>query len=865
MKLFLTSGVAIACFLGTLKTSCFAGDPFTRVTTGPVVTNLNCTGAAWGDFNNDGYIDLFMSPFSRSSLLFSNNGNGSFSQVTAGSVTTDSGSTFGACWGDYDNDGLLDLFVGVNNQGNDWLYRNTGGGTFTKVSSGPVVTSRGNANNCSWADYDNDGFIDLFVANSDQNDFLFHNNGDGTFSRITNNPIALKAGNSQGGGWGDYDNDGLPDLFVSRVNEPNLLYHNAGAGVFTAVTNDPIVGEVAVGQGTSWGDYDNNGYLDMFVAQPGGSAKNLLYRNNGDGTFTKVTVGPVVNDMGGSSSGSWGDYDNDGFLDLFVANRSGTNFLYHNNGDGGFNRVTGSIIGTDAPNSFSAAWGDYDNDGCLDIVVTCAPNAISRLYRNNGSTNSWLTVLCEGRLSNRAAIGAKVRALATIRGRSVWQLREISGGQNLGSQDDMRPHFGLGDATNIERLRIEWPSGVVQEFANVGTNQFLSVVEPAVTITPRFADVPVGTSVTFRVQSLLPGDACQWMHNGLPLVGATNDVLTIPHVGAGDGGAYTALLTDAISQSSILARPARLTGPVEILKHPQPRNVPAGSNAVFSVNATGNGTLTYQWQRNGVDIEGTTNFTLVLTNIQLLNEASYRVVVSNSYGAMLSESAQLQVLIRPVVKVHPLSQSIVAGGAVTLAVAATGNPLPFTFRWRQGTVIVTNITIDSSNCFYRIANLQPPAAGDVIRYSVAVTNLAGVTLSSIAEIVVLADLDADGLPDEWESRYGLADLADAASRDEDMDGASNEEEYYAGTDPLDPQSRLQLDIVREDHNVLIGFNVVSNRTYSVQSRALPPDSQWTTVIDVMPQSTNALVRVAPKTSEPGRIYRVVTPRQTDSW
>src|SRR5262249_43117350 len=201
----------------------------------------SCSGVAWGDFNRDGFIDLFVSPFNRASLLFSNNGDGTFTRVLNGSIVTDSGSTFGACWADYDNDGWLDLFVGVNNQGNDWLYHNNGNGSFTKITSGPVVSSGGNANNCAWGDYDNDGFVDLFVANSDQNDFLFHNLGNGAFARITNNPIALKPGNSQGGSWGDYDNDGLLDLFVSRVNEPNLLYHNQGGGAFVAVTNDPIV------------------------------------------------------------------------------------------------------------------------------------------------------------------------------------------------------------------------------------------------------------------------------------------------------------------------------------------------------------------------------------------------------------------------------------------------------------------------------------------------------------------------------------------------------------------------------------------------------------------------------------------------
>src|SRR6267142_1810131 len=424
-----------------------AQDPFTRITSGPVVSGINSTVLAWGDFNNDGFQDLFVSTRTGPSLLYSNNGNGTFSRILAAPVATDSGSCFGAAWGDYDNDGFLDLFIGVNNFGNDWLYHNNGLGGFTKMTTGSIVNSGGNANNCGWADYDHDGFLDLFVANSDQNDFLYHNNGDGTFTRITNNAIALKAGNSQGGSWADYDNDGWPDLFVSRVNEPNLLYHNEGNGIFTPVTNGIIVHDVSVGQGTSWGDYDNDGYLDLFVVNP--NARNFLYHNNGDGTFNKITNGAIVTDIGNGHGCGWADYDNDGYLDLFVANRLGANFL----------------------------------------------------YRNNGNSNAWLTLKLEGRLSNRAAIGAKVRVKATIDRREVWQLREISGGGGLGSQNDLRAGFGLGSATNVDLVRIEWPSGIVQEFHDVAPRQFLTVIEPDARIMPAALELQAGENGAFTVST----------------------------------------------------------------------------------------------------------------------------------------------------------------------------------------------------------------------------------------------------------------------------------------------------------------------------------------------------------------------------
>jgi hypothetical protein len=215
-------------------------------------------------------------------------------------------------------------------------------------------------------DYDNDGFLDLWVANSDQNDFLYYNNRDGTFTRTTTNAIALKTGNSQGGAWADYDEDGLPDLFVSRINEPNLLYHNEGGGVFTPVTNGIIVHDPSVGQGTAWGDYDNDGHLDLFVANP--NRLNSLYHNNGDGTFNKITNGAIATDIVNGGGCAWADYDNDGYLDLFVAVRFGVSSLYHNTGTGTFTRVT-NVVTTNSGDAVSGAWADYDNDGFQDLFV----------------------------------------------------------------------------------------------------------------------------------------------------------------------------------------------------------------------------------------------------------------------------------------------------------------------------------------------------------------------------------------------------------------------------------------------------------------------------------------------------------------
>jgi len=176
--------------------------------------------------------------------------------------------------------------------------------------------------------------------------------------------------------------------------------------------------------------------------------------------------------------GAWGDYDSDGLVDLFVVDATGNNRLYHNDGDGAFSRVLSGSLVNDGGQSQACAWGDYDNDGFLDLFVANQSNEPNFLYRNTGNANAWLKVRCEGTLSNRSAIGAKVRLRAIISGNVVEQLRELTGGDGRSGQT-LIAHFGLGDATIIDTLRIEWPSGIVQELHDVMPRQFLTVTEPA--------------------------------------------------------------------------------------------------------------------------------------------------------------------------------------------------------------------------------------------------------------------------------------------------------------------------------------------------------------------------------------------------
>jgi hypothetical protein len=453
------------------------GPTFTKGTNEPFSLGGGAQALAWGDFNQDGWVDVYFAVrSSATTTLFTNNQHGSFGR-DAGTVGANLVNPVGATWGDYDNNGALDLFIANNNNANDSLLRNNGDGTFTAVTSGSIVSSAGRGNGCAWGDYDRDGFVDLYVANSDGGNFLFHNNGNGTFTRIVAGPIVNGTGYTQGCTWIDYDNDGFPDLFVSRYQAVNLLFHNNGDGTFTKLTSAPMALEGGSALGFCWGDYDNDGLPDLFVAN--GGTNNWLYHNNGNGAFMK-TNSPTGDDSGSFQTVNWIDYDNDGWLDLFATSvLSGTRCrLYHNNADGTFTRVTESALLTDTDRWFAASWADVNNDGFPDVLLSNINNP-NVLHRNDGNDNHWLTLRCLGRLSNRAAIGAKVHVRATIFGRTFWQRREIASNGNIGNQDQMDPMFGLGDAISADIIAIEWPSGIVQEFHDVTANQILTLKEPA--------------------------------------------------------------------------------------------------------------------------------------------------------------------------------------------------------------------------------------------------------------------------------------------------------------------------------------------------------------------------------------------------
>jgi len=435
----------------------------------------------WADWNNDGNLDLFVAG---SSKLYQNTGEPDYQFQD---VTTISGIKYetyqtGSGWGDYDQDGFCDLFIA---RGENWpdgdpiyypntLYHNNGDGTFTNVtaqagvdeSSSPTY-SRG----VEWGDYNNDGLLDLYISNYRQlPNYLYENNGDGTFTDVApskgvadcspreggNLDPYNRPGHSVGSIWGDYDNDGDLDLWVTNLNhkdartsDDSLLYQNSGAPDFT-FTN---------------------------VRDESGIAyKPYVAPNEGD----ELMVGCA-----------WGDYDNDGFLDLFVPQiydepDYAYSFFYHNEGDGTFTEVSDET-GVRVWDTYAGCFCDYDNDGDLDLLTNGKGEATPgykkelHLYRNDGTPNHWLKVQLNGSDSNRAAIGARVTIeLGTGSNQDIrTQMREVEGGMGChGMQNSIPVEFGLGDYDGKVKVIVRWPNGLLESRSNILTDRLVRFTEP---------------------------------------------------------------------------------------------------------------------------------------------------------------------------------------------------------------------------------------------------------------------------------------------------------------------------------------------------------------------------------------------------
>ena len=490
------------------------------------------SGAAWFDYDQDGDIDIYFvngadlpgmkSVVPPANALYRNNGDDSFTDVTGEAGVGDPGYGFSCAVGDYDNSGFPDLYI--TNFGANVLYRNNGDGTFTDVTMQTGVGDSLWGASAAFADYDNDGNLDLFVANYVQFDIennpecgtigvrthcgpgafmgtasvLYRNVGDGTFTDVTDKSgVWNPNGKGMGVVWCDYDNDADLDLFVANDKVEDWLYRNEGNGTFKDVglTSGVALNEMGAAYSSMapiFGDIDNNGWFDLVITNFQ-DEPNSVYYNDGDGFFSDITYrsgigGPTLTRL------TWGadfaDLDNDGWADLFVAtghleekvhllNPTTTypqqNQLFRNRGDRTFDDVSDSSGDGLLLKKVSrgAAFGDYDNDGDIDILVTNSNQTPDLLRNDTVNQNHWLVFTTIGTQSNRSGIGTRI----TISAGESTQMREVKSGGSYPSHSDLRLHFGLGESAVAEHVEIRWPSGLVVKYENIDANRFLIATE----------------------------------------------------------------------------------------------------------------------------------------------------------------------------------------------------------------------------------------------------------------------------------------------------------------------------------------------------------------------------------------------------
>lgn len=488
------------------------------------------SGVVLFDFENDGDLDLYLingsdlpgqtSPTAPTNRLYRNDGD-TFTDVTTQAAVGDTGYGLGGCVGDYNNDGFTDLYV--TNYGPNVLYRNNGDGTFTDVTESTGTAGNQFSSGCAFVDVDADGYLDIYVVNYVQfdpetnpectrqgirtyctpetlpgaADILYRNNRDSTFTDITAE-AGISGGNGKGLGvvCGDVDNDGDVDIFVANDTTPNFLYLNASDAAIK-MTEDALFAGVALseegraysGMGANLGDFDNDGYLDIVITNFQDQT-NSLYHNAQSGFFNEVSFAKGIGEKSLRYL-AWGvdfvDFNNDGWLDLFVANGHlddniaeidpiGTyaqpNQLFLSNGGVSFEAAADAAIAVQKV-SRGTAFGDIDNDGDMDIVVSNLKDTPTVLRNDGGNASQWLQVKLIGTHCNRDAIGARVVLVSG----DVTQTREVKSGSGYLSQNDLRLHFGLGNATRVDTLTVRWLCGKVQTLQNIETNRVLVISE----------------------------------------------------------------------------------------------------------------------------------------------------------------------------------------------------------------------------------------------------------------------------------------------------------------------------------------------------------------------------------------------------
>ncbi|MGX1929386.1 CRTAC1 family protein [Flagellimonas sp. 2504JD4-2] len=464
-------------------------DIFVEILEGRIATDGGLSrGVAWGDYDADGDPDLYVTNSNGQwNAIYRNNGDGTFKKMTEGGgdigaiseTVKHGGNSQGANWVDYDNDGDLDLYVVSRGTEANFLFENMDNLGFKRITDSPLTAEGIGASMACWADIEGDGDLDVVVvASGSGTNLAFENLGNGDFQKRGDHLLSSGSGRGRACACGDANNDGLPEFYIANARTGNEYYVNKGDWEFEAAKEGHMVVDIGYSYGVSWADYDRDGDLDLFLANF--DKRNFLYQNDGDGNFTTLTKGIITTETGGASKGhSWGDYDNDGDLDLFVAN--GTyrpdmfNFLYLNNGNGEFVKDHSEIIVKHADTSAGMAHADFDRDGDLDIFVANWGSAdqINRFYKNTTTGQHWMSLRLKGLNANTFGIGSKVMLFSG----DLTQYRWMYPVTGYGSQDDYELHFGLGELLKIDSLRIVWPNGQTDLHESIEINKHYLAIE----------------------------------------------------------------------------------------------------------------------------------------------------------------------------------------------------------------------------------------------------------------------------------------------------------------------------------------------------------------------------------------------------
>lgn len=441
------------------------------------INNLGSNhGVSFGDINNDGLEDMYIVVRESGvpNKLYLNRGNLEFEEIAESAGVNSLGATTAAVWGDINNDGFLDLYVG-NTDSPNTLYLNNGDLTFENITVSAGVGAPFDPRSVQFVDVDNDGFLDIYVHNFNTENLLYKNNQDNTFEDVTMASGALNIDAAMGTIFFDMDGDGDQDLYALNDGGTNVLFENMGEGRFEDISAGSGLDFHCSCMGVDFGDLDQDGDYDLYVTNYG---VNFLFENNGDGTFTDKGDYFEVNDHGMGWSTFWFDFDNDGDQDIYLANHefisSRPNMLYQNDGGSSFEFISdGSNIESPYA-SFGSASADVNNDGYPDMVVAnWGRTARNQLFVNENQEGNSVLIKAIGTVSNTSAIGTTI----SIRAGDKVQMDQVTGATGYASQNSLILHFGLGDIEMIDELTIKWPSGIEESYTNLSVNKYITVTE----------------------------------------------------------------------------------------------------------------------------------------------------------------------------------------------------------------------------------------------------------------------------------------------------------------------------------------------------------------------------------------------------